>query len=678
MLKIVPGCKIAFYKFIPRYHHHFGKQCRVADYGYTKLRDLLDSLPHVIQIIGEGAKTFITLAHKAQVRRFSNDLLKMLKSQPDKQFLLSAFPAVFERNYFKPFSVYDYGVCHLKDILSDIPENTIVLEDVNEESKPDVMISIFRRDQTQEEVMRTRGFAKEVVELLRHSPDLSICFNKFIPAYHQHFGRQCRVGSYGMTKLIELFEAVTDTVEIREDGEERLVQLTRDKMVWVVGEQVECVIKASRARCVALTDLEEEFQKMFGHLMPLGRMGVSRVEELVEMLQSWVRTVNSKEGTMVVTVDRGFIRTMASNVRRLLVEQDEGTMEFEDFIDKMATRFGSHIEVELLTRDLSYLVDVREGKVALTSLQLCARDIEVALGELGKLPVAELESQFEAKFGRELPLEPLGFDSVSELLLSMNDTLSVRGRGIRKIVSVNKSATPTLLSPSRPSSLLIPPFLTQPKSSQVAAFSGRGFDMLRMVTPHTVPRSYSGVVQSSEFHHRAPPSPTIPDSLRYSVPPPNYLHNLPPQMVGSPQSSFSLYSHSHIPTAAPNSPATPTTPRTLGYHYPMYPYYHSSQTMYGSPLSSSPVPTATFQQHMMQHSPSPLITPTQSPYIVQPISRAVPHVGFQPQQADGLSSTFRSGLNMATSNPAPPTAPAGYFVPPPAVGRPCVGWSTFN
>ena len=85
----------------------------------------------------------------------------------------------------------------------------------------------------------------------------------------------------------------------------------------------------------------------------------------------------------------------------------------------------------MLTRDLSYLVELKDSQVGLTALQLCARDIEVVLGDLGKLPVAELESQFEAKFGRELPLEPLGFDSVSELLIAMNDTLSVRGRGIR-------------------------------------------------------------------------------------------------------------------------------------------------------------------------------------------------------------------------------------------------------
>lgn len=37
-------------KFIPAYHHHFGRQCRVADYGYTKLVDLFEAIPHVIQV----------------------------------------------------------------------------------------------------------------------------------------------------------------------------------------------------------------------------------------------------------------------------------------------------------------------------------------------------------------------------------------------------------------------------------------------------------------------------------------------------------------------------------------------------------------------------------------------------------------------------------------------------
>ena len=288
MIKTIPGCKIPFFKFIPRYHHHFGKQCRVADYGYTKLRDLLDSMPHVIQIIGEGSKTIITLAHKAQVRRFTNDLLKMLKNQPEKQMLMSQFSKLYEEIFQKPLNIFDYGVCHLQDIFAELPDNTIVFDEVKDDlqNTKDVIISVFKRFQTQEEVIRTRGFAKEVVELLRHAPDLAISFNKFIPAYHQHFGRQCRVGSYGMSKLIELFEAIPDTVEIREEGEERLVQLVKDKMIWVVGEQVECIVKSSRARSEALDNLEMEYHKTYDHNIPMSRVGVARMEKLLAVLRT--------------------------------------------------------------------------------------------------------------------------------------------------------------------------------------------------------------------------------------------------------------------------------------------------------------------------------------------------------------------------------------------------------
>jgi len=229
----------------------------------------------------------------------------------------------------------------------------------------------------------------------------------------------------------------------------------------------------------------------------------------------------------------------------------------------------------------------------------------------------------------------------------MNDTLSVRGRGIRKIVSVSKSVSSSLSSPSRPSSILLPPLTvgSHSKSSEVASFSGRGFDMLRMVTPHTVPRSYSGVVQS-DLHHRAPPSSLSlpPASFRYSVPPPSYRPNLPPPVITSPQSNYSSFSN-NIPIAAPNSPATPTTPRTMSYPYPMFPFYTTSSRG----LSGSPMPTATFQQHMMQHSPSPLITSTQAPYIVQPISRGSPQVGFYPHQAEDISSSLNSGLNLSST-----------------------------
>ena len=73
---------------------------------------------------------------------------------------------------------------------------------------------MLKTDQTPEEVARTKHFARDVVDLLRHSPHYRMPFSKFIPAFHRHFGRQCRVASYGFTKLIELFEAIPHAVQV--------------------------------------------------------------------------------------------------------------------------------------------------------------------------------------------------------------------------------------------------------------------------------------------------------------------------------------------------------------------------------------------------------------------------------------------------------------------------------
>ncbi|XP_065221426.1 baculoviral IAP repeat-containing protein 6-like isoform X2 [Planococcus citri] len=83
LLKTFPHCTMSFNRFIPAYHHHFGRQCRVADYGYTKLIDLMDALPNVVQVIGEGNRRMLTLAHEAHIQdstavQFDVQLLKAL------------------------------------------------------------------------------------------------------------------------------------------------------------------------------------------------------------------------------------------------------------------------------------------------------------------------------------------------------------------------------------------------------------------------------------------------------------------------------------------------------------------------------------------------------------------------------------------------------------------------
>ncbi|XP_038064189.1 meiosis regulator and mRNA stability factor 1-like [Patiria miniata] len=98
LLKHTPRCRLAFSKFIPSYHHHFGRQCRVADYGFLKLIELFDAISHVMQVLGMTENKLLTLTHRTQIKRFSQDLLKVLKSQASRQvkcFLIYQFLKIF-------------------------------------------------------------------------------------------------------------------------------------------------------------------------------------------------------------------------------------------------------------------------------------------------------------------------------------------------------------------------------------------------------------------------------------------------------------------------------------------------------------------------------------------------------------------------------------------------------
>lgn len=95
------------------------------------------------------------------------------------------------------FRLDDFGVCELSDLLSDVPEGH--LETTGE--GPSLVISLPKKNRTVEEVQRTKKFGREVAELLRDCDKFSLPFTAFVPSYHHHFGRQCRLSNYGFSKV---------------------------------------------------------------------------------------------------------------------------------------------------------------------------------------------------------------------------------------------------------------------------------------------------------------------------------------------------------------------------------------------------------------------------------------------------------------------------------------------
>ncbi|XP_015121506.1 meiosis regulator and mRNA stability factor 1 isoform X2 [Diachasma alloeum] len=434
LLKTAPHCQLPFNRFIPAYHHHFGRQCRVADYGFTKLIDLLEALTHTVQVMGEGNKRVVTLSHRAQVRRFTSDLLRVLKAQASKQITLSEFPSVYARVIGKPWDVVDYGVCDIHDILHEVSENTVVVTTCNDSDK---LISIPKREQTPEEIERTKQFAVEVVELLRHAPQCSMQFNKFVPSYHHHFGHQCRVSDYGFTKLIELFEAIPHVVNIEDavNGERR-ISLTEKEGLRVLGEQISKLVLKTRGG-LAIPSIAQAFLRQFGYMLRPEFFGCSSMLQLMEKLDDTVKIIQGSSSPVVVLVDKSHVQLLGLQCRRILVDQSQQKMTLKDFKIAYNDLYGTSCNINEFKHDLSEIVKFTgEGdneSIQLTPLQCLACNIyKILMSHGGRLSLQKFEAGYLNAFKKSLNPAQYGFSTLSALFQALPCTVTIKETRTKK------------------------------------------------------------------------------------------------------------------------------------------------------------------------------------------------------------------------------------------------------
>ncbi|XP_066944259.1 meiosis regulator and mRNA stability factor 1 isoform X6 [Macrobrachium rosenbergii] len=484
LLKTFPYCRLAFSRFIPAYHHHFGRQCRVADYGFTKLADLFDSLPHVVQVLGDGNKRILTLAHKAQIKRFSSDLLRVLKGQPTKSITLDAFPSAYEKAVSKPWNVVDYGVCDFDDLLSEVSETTVLVT----RSGTETTIAMPKREQTPEEIERTRQFAAEVIELLRHSPQCKLQFNRFIPAYHHHFGRQCRVADYGFSKLIELFEAIPDTLLVfddEEDGEKQLQLVERERMK-VLGDQIAAVVKGSPRQVLKISALAQVFTKYYGYSLRPSHYGSTTLEELIGKLRNHVKFVETGEEPLVTLVDRSYVQEVLVQARKLLWDEPTCSFDLKKFIDMYTETYSNAPNLDVIHRDLQDVMVIEgeedNAKIRLVPVQIFARDMLTLMHEAGgRMLLLNFDTAYLDRFGVACRPATYGFPNIVALVQSLGDLVAVRGRGTKRILVLNRdnSSSPPLPSVQATSSIV---YLSSTESSSVAG-DAQGSQQSQMKPP---------------------------------------------------------------------------------------------------------------------------------------------------------------------------------------------------
>ncbi|XP_036923669.1 meiosis regulator and mRNA stability factor 1 isoform X6 [Sturnira hondurensis] len=462
LLKNQPSCVIRINNFIPSYHHHFAKQCRVSDYGYSKLIDLLEAVPHVLQILGMGSKRLLTLTHRAQVKRFTQDLLKLLKSQASKQVVVREFSQAYHWCFSKDWEVTEYGVCELVDILSEIPDTTICLSQQDNE----MVISMPKRERTQDEIERTKQFSQDVVDLLRHQPHFRMPFNKFIPSYHHHFGRQCKLSHYGFTKLLELFEAIPDILQVLECGEEKILTLTEVERFKALAAQFVKLLRSQKDNCLMMSDLLTEYAKTFGYAFRLQDYDVSSISALTQKLCHVVKVTDTESGKQIQLVNRKSLRSLTAQLLVLLMSWEGDTCLSVDELKRHyeaahstplnPLEYGYMTFTELL-KSLPYLVEVftndkTEECVKLTSLYLFAKNVRSLLHtyHYQQLFLHEFSVAYTKYVGETLQPKTYGYSSIEELLGAIPQVVWIKGHGQKRIV-VLKNDMKSHLSSNLPS-----------------------------------------------------------------------------------------------------------------------------------------------------------------------------------------------------------------------------------
>ncbi|KAF5282505.1 hypothetical protein FQR65_LT14275 [Abscondita terminalis] len=433
LLKTVDNCQLLMRRYIPTYHHHFGRQCRVADYGFTRLVDLFEAISHIVQILGYGAKRIITLTHSAQVRRFTSDLLRVLKGQVSKRVAISNFTLAYEKTFRKAFNPVEYGLCTLEDLLSQVPEGTVVITQVD--------IAIPKREQTADEVRRTKEFALEVKQLLSHSPYCAMLFNKFVPAYHHHFGRQCKVSEYGFTKLVELFEAIAHTVDLEGSSDvDRKVKLKLPLALDVLGDQIQTLVKESNHPAVFIEDVFSQFTHRYGYNLKPEAYECKDFMELAFKLNNFIRIVHGSAGTLL-TVSDVDMKTLEIRVWSLLLNPPH-TCSIRKFIFDYRVRFLGTLPITKLEQLKTVIVMTNNGTETILFLTplyiLAARLYHLLFVNGGCILLCDIPNIYLKKFG--IPLSPCdyGMSSFEDLLWQMSFAVTLKGSGKQLSIVLNK------------------------------------------------------------------------------------------------------------------------------------------------------------------------------------------------------------------------------------------------
>ena len=491
LLKSQPACRIRLCKFKIAYQSQFGKPFDEVDFGCQKLRDVFSALPRVVQIVGSGPYMSVILLewHIQQCK----GILIGRPDGPDGRFHYIPFVTIYlhqlrvdqqiKQEEYRTWDVEKLclAVPHIvrlrgsgkwrtieltkkarKDYSADMEDGPEIITTLRKElermaSEQSEWDQYFNNLSVEQ---RLQEFAQDCVELVMSVPDHKIPFDRFVPAYTRHFDRKCKLSDYGFEKLINLFEAVPETVKVfwlyAEGKNQRYIGITSARkrgLICLDGGDIDDSSRGgspvSGSDYTTLT--QENLDGTSGRESPVPASGNRTdkfAQECVDLIRNSPDHKISWKNFRVCYHDH-FQRWCSSKYYGFehLVDLFEAVSETvtvfwqgeNKYIGLTRKARDSHLASRELN-DASGKVSPapKTGNRTETFAQEC---VELVMSTSDyKIPWEKFRVSYHDRFERWLNTKYVGFDTIEELFEAVSETVKVFWQGKQKYVGLTRTA----------------------------------------------------------------------------------------------------------------------------------------------------------------------------------------------------------------------------------------------
>nr|UST29482.1 meiosis regulator and mRNA stability factor 1-like isoform X1 [Haliclona caerulea] len=443
LLESQPNCCLPLKAFMTAYQRCFGHPCRIADYGFENLIDLIGSVSDVAKLSSNGVNMMVQLIRKDDVERVDNfqttfqtvshEVIELLTCEESKQLSVSMVMSKYHEHFGRPLRVSECGFTRLEDLLRHVcgaqvqitdGEMNVGLTDVNIE--------------------------RNLVDLVNAQDGRFLHVSQLSSLYQKHFNKKFTLTSEQLINTVKSSNNKLQIMGVEGDKiiccNERAEKEGQSQALKKLATDLQSLLikfPGARVSRVALVDIYSHHR---GHGIKPQRWGCSSLDSLLQALSDSIEVIGSGDFAAVCLKQEYVIRCLARDLVSLLSTQIGKTIMVSHLPKVYEKHFGHPLCLEHygftnlmdIFNSMCSIIKVlgdEKKRLCLTTLQSFAIEAKKLLTHYeGCISLNRFAPCFQQFYNRPLKAADYGYSRLSEVILAIPHVAELRGKGTDKMV----------------------------------------------------------------------------------------------------------------------------------------------------------------------------------------------------------------------------------------------------